>query len=244
MEQGIRINKYLSEAGICSRREADRLVKNGEIKINDAIVDCGTRVYPDDIVYFRGERVTLSERPVVIIYNKPKGIVCSTKEKNNIIDYIGYPQRIYPIGRLDKDSTGLILLSNQGDISDAMLRAANYHEKEYIVKVNKPVSNEFIEGMQRGVPILNTVTRPCKIKVMDERTFSIILTQGLNRQIRRMCEYFDYRVRSLERIRIMDIRLGSLKTGEYIEMTLSEIDKLREELGIDIQKGNSYEKHC
>lgn len=232
VEQKIRINKYLSEAGICSRREADRYIENGEIMINDVVAECGMKVAEGDTVYFKGRPVALSEAPVVLIFNKPKGVVCSTKEKNNIIDYIGYHKRIYPVGRLDKESTGLILLTNQGDISDAMLRASNYHEKEYIVRVNKPITKEFTEGMQRGVPILDTVTRPCKIKVYGEKEFSVILTQGLNRQIRRMCEYFDYRVQSLKRVRIMYIRLGGLKPGEYIEMTLSEIKELKNRLGI------------
>ena len=232
VENEIRINKYLSEAGICSRREADRLIEAGQIMINDIVAECGMKVSENDVVYFNGKRVDLSEEPVVLIYNKPKGVVCSTKERDNIIDYIGYPKRIYPVGRLDKDSTGLILLTNQGDISDAMSRASNYHEKEYLVKVNRPVTKEFIEGMKRGVPILDTVTRPCKIKTYGEKGFSVILTQGLNRQIRRMCEYFDYRVCSLERIRIMNIKLGNLKPGEYIEMSDTEINKLKQNLGI------------
>ena len=232
VENEIRINKYLSEAGICSRREADRLIEAGQIMINDIVAECGMKVSENDVVYFNGKRVDLSEEPVVLIYNKPKGVVCSTKERDNIMDYIGYPKRIYPVGRLDKDSTGLILLTNQGDISDAMSRASNYHEKEYLVKVNRPVTKEFIEGMKRGVPILDTVTRPCKIKTYGEKEFSVILTQGLNRQIRRMCEYFDYRVCSLERIRIMNIKLGNLKPGEYIEMSDTEINKLKQNLGI------------
>ncbi len=232
VDNKIRINKYLSEAGICSRREADRLIEAGRVMINDTVAECGMKVSENDVVYFNKKRVTLSEKPVVLIYNKPKGVVCSTKEKDNIIDYINYPKRIYPVGRLDKDSTGLILLTNQGSISDAMLRASNYHEKEYHVKVNMPITKEFVEGMRRGVPILDTVTRPCKIKVYGEKEFSVILTQGLNRQIRRMCEYFDYRVRSLERVRIMNIKLGDLKPGEYIEMSDSQINDLKRDLGI------------
>ena len=232
VDNKIRINKYLSEAGICSRREADRLIEAGRVMINDTVAECGMKVSENDVVYFNKKRVTLSEKPVVLIYNKPKGVVCSTKEKDNIIDYINYPKRIYPVGRLDKDSTGLILLTNQGSISDAMLRASNYHEKEYHVKVNMPITKEFVEGMRRGVPILDTVTRQCKIKVYGEKEFSVILTQGLNRQIRRMCEYFDYRVRSLERVRIMNIKLGDLKPGEYIEMSDSQINDLKRDLGI------------
>jgi len=232
VSDGIRINKYLSEAGYCSRREADRLIENGYITINDQTVSCGIKVYDGDIVKCKGEIIEHNETPVMLIYNKPTGVVCSTSEKDNIIDYIGYPKRIYPVGRLDKDSEGLILLTNQGDISDAILRAANYHEKEYIVRVNKPLNDEFLAGMQRGVPILETVTRPCKIRKINDKTFSIIITQGLNRQIRRMCEYFDYRVVSLKRIRIMDIKLGNLKTGQYIEMSRKEIAELRRKLGV------------
>lgn len=234
VEKEIRINKFLSEAGVCSRREADRLIETGDIMINDAQAGPGMKVSAGDTVYYKGKPVVLSEEPVVLIYNKPKGVICSTKQKDNIIDYIGYPQRIYPVGRLDKDSTGLILLTNQGDIPDAMLRAANYHEKEYLVTVNRPVDREFIEGMKRGVPILDTVTRPCEIKVHDKREFAIVLTQGLNRQIRRMCEYFDYRVQSLKRIRIMDIELGDLKPGSYIEMPRDEIMDLKKRLGIHV----------
>lgn len=232
MSEGIRINKYLSEAGYCSRREADKLIDNGFVTINDEIVTCGTKVYENDVVKCKGEVIFHNEEPVMLIYNKPTGVVCSTAEKDNIIDYIGYSKRIYPVGRLDKDSEGLILLTNQGDISDAILRAANHHEKEYIVRVNRPVDKEFLDGMQRGVPILDTVTRPCKIRKIDDRKFSIIITQGLNRQIRRMCEYFDYRVVSLKRVRIMDINLGNLKSGQYIEMSRKEIENLRKKLGV------------
>lgn len=232
MSEGIRINKYLSEAGYCSRREADKLIDNGFVTINDEIVTCGTKVYENDVVKCKGEVIFHNEEPVMLIYNKPTGVVCSTAEKDNIIDYIGYSKRIYPVGRLDKDSEGLILLTNQGDISDAILRAANHHEKEYIVRVNRPVDKEFLDGMQRGVPILDTVTRPCKIRKIDDRKFSIIITQGLNRQIRRMCEYFDYRVVSLKRVRIMDINLGNLKSGQYIEMSKNEIENLRKKLGV------------
>ncbi len=233
MENGIRINKYLSEAGVCSRREADRLVEGGKVTINNEPALQGSKVFAGDVVCLNGKEIRREEEPVVLIYNKPLGVVCSTAEKDNIIDYLGYPKRIYPVGRLDKNSEGLILLTNQGDISDAILRAANYHEKEYIVKVNRPLTKEFVEGMQIGVPILDTVTRPCKLTRLGNKEFSIIITQGLNRQIRRMCDYFDYRVLSLKRIRIMDIELGNLKTGEYIEMTQSEINKLREKL-IDV----------
>ena len=232
MSEGIRINKYLSEAGYCSRRQADKLVDSGMVKVNGHTAVQGEKVvYPDEVIV-NGELVTADEKPVVLAYNKPGGIVCSTTERDNIIDHINYPVRIYPVGRLDKNSEGLILLTNQGDIMDAVLRAANYHEKEYIVKVNKDITYDFIKQMEKGVPILDTVTRPCKVHQINDRTFTIIITQGLNRQIRRMCEYFDYRVVSLRRVRIMDIKLGRLKTGEYREFSENEINELRIKLGI------------
>lgn len=227
---GVRINKYLSAAGVCSRREADRVIENGQVTINGSPAECGSKVMPHDVVEFKGKTVSHNETPVLLIYNKPAGVVCSTAEKDNIVDYIGYPKRIYPVGRLDKNSEGLILLTNQGDISDAILRSANNHEKEYIVKVNRNVTSEFLNGMSIGVPILDTVTKPCVVRKINDRTFSIIITQGLNRQIRRMCEYFDYRVVSLKRIRIMDIKLGNLKSGQYIEMGRKEIETLRKRL--------------
>lgn len=223
----VRLNKYLSEAGACSRREADRMVENGRITVNGVTAVMGMKVSENDVICIDEKPIYHKEPPVLLIYNKPLGVVCSTREKDNIIDYIGYHKRIYPIGRLDKNSEGLILLTNQGDISDAVLRAANFHEKEYLVKVNKPINDEFVNGMQQGVPILDTVTRPCTIKVMSPREFTIIITQGLNRQIRRMCEYFDYRVVSLKRIRIMNITLGNLRTGQYREMSLNEIEDFR-----------------
>lgn len=232
MGEGIRLNRYLSQAGYCSRREADRLVDDGIVKINNIVAVQGSKVYDTDVVTVNNCVIEHKEKPVVLIFNKPLGVVCSTKEKDNIIDYIGYPKRIYPVGRLDKNSEGLILLTNQGDIADAILRAANYHEKEYIVRVNKNIEPEFLDGMERGVPILDTVTRPCHIQTLNSRTFSIIITQGLNRQIRRMCQYFDYRVVSLKRIRIMNIKIGDLEVGKYREMTQNEIDNLRKELGI------------
>lgn len=232
MNDGIRINRYLSEAGYCSRREADRLVGAGTVRINDDMAVCGSRVRPGDSVYVNGKLIIHNERPVVLVYNKPVGVVCSTREKDNIVDYIDYPLRIYPVGRLDKNSEGLILLTNQGDIADAILRAANHHEKEYVVRVNKDIDDEFVKGMERGVPILDTVTRPCRIKVVNKRVFHITITQGLNRQIRRMCDYYDYRVLSLKRIRIMYIELDNLKSGEFREMSAEEIDELRERLGL------------
>ena len=230
MTEEIRVNKFLSEAGYCSRREADRLIEDGKVTINGETISCGTRVLPGDLVCVEGITVLNKEKPVVLIYNKPTGVVCSTAEQYNIVDYIDYPVRIYPVGRLDKDSEGLILLTNQGDIMDAILRASNYHEKEYLVRVNKPVTDEFLEKMSSGVPILDTVTRPCKIRKTGTHTFSIIIPQGLNRQIRRMCEYFGYRVVKLKRIIIMDIKLNELKKGQYIEMSEKEINDLRHKL--------------
>ena len=238
MENGIRINKYLSEAGVCSRRQAERLVEQGKILINEKIALQGSKVMNNDIVTLDGEVISTTAKPIVLIYNKPLGVVCSTAEKDNIIDYIGYDKRIYPVGRLDKNSEGLILLTNQGDLSDGILRAANYHEKEYVVRVHKPITDEFLEGMQRGVPILDTVTRPCTIQKRGTREFSIIITQGLNRQIRRMCDYFDYRVISLRRIRIMNLRLGGLKVGQYREMSILEINDLKKELGLKSNGGS------
>lgn len=230
LPEGVRINKYMSEAGFCSRREADRLIESGKVYINGEKAVCGDRVTAQDEVKVDGETIQCHEEPVMLIYNKPTGVVCSTAEKDNIIDYLQYPVRIYPVGRLDKNSEGLILLTNQGDLSDSILRASNYHEKEYEVCVNKPVTDEFVKGMSKGVPILDTVTRPCKVIKTGTRTFRIIITQGLNRQIRRMCEYFGYRVIKLKRVRIMDIELGNLPTGQYIEMSQQQIIELRKQV--------------
>lgn len=243
MDDGIRINKFLSEAGYCSRRQADRYIENGRVSINGKPAVPGSKVTSSDIVCVNGDIIRKDDQPVILAYNKPIGIVCSTKEKYNIIDYIDYPIRIYPVGRLDKNSEGLILLTNQGDITDSILRSSNFHEKEYVVRVNKDINDEFIYGMERGVPILDTVTRPCKIIPKDSRVFHIIITQGLNRQIRRMCEYFDYRVLSLKRIRIMNITLSGLKTGEYRELTPDEINELRKELDLQQNIYVSFHHH-
>jgi 23S rRNA pseudouridine2604 synthase len=224
----VRINKYLSEAGICSRREADRFIEEGKVKINGVVAEIGSKVNKDSSVTFCGKPVKKEEKLVLIAFNKPVGIVCTTdtRESDNIVDYIGYGMRIYPIGRLDKDSEGLILLTNDGNIVNKILRAENKHEKEYLVTVNKEINNEFIKAMSSGVPILDTITNPCTVKQIDKYTFNIILTQGLNRQIRRMCEYLGYKVTSLIRIRIMNIRLGRLKTGAYRNVTEKEIEEL------------------
>ncbi|MEG2512369.1 MAG: pseudouridine synthase [Acetivibrio sp.] len=223
-----RINKYLSDAGVCSRRQADRLLEEGRIFVNGEKAVMGMKVTLNSQIEIDGKLIQKEEKKVLIAYNKPKGIVCTTskEDKDNIVDYIGYDKRIYPIGRLDKESEGLILLTNQGELADKILRGSNYHEKEYIVEVNKKMTKACIKGMQEGVPILETITRPCVLKPMDDYTFRIILTQGLNRQIRRMCEYFGYRVEKLKRVRIMNITLGNLKTGTYRNVTSEEWKEL------------------
>ena len=228
---GVRINKFLSEAGVCSRREADRQVEAGNVLIDGRVAATGDKVCPGQKVYYNGKEVTKEEEMILIAFNKPVGIVCTAekREKNNVIDYINYPKRIYPIGRLDKDSKGLLLLTNNGDIVNKMMRSGNMHEKEYIVTVNKPVSDSFIRGLAGGVPLveLGVTTRKCHVKKLSYRTFKIILTQGYNRQIRRMCEYFGYRVVELQRVRIMNIELGDLKEGGYRDVTEEEYKKLQ-----------------
>jgi len=228
--EGIRLNKYLSEIGHCSRRAADRLIEEGRVQINGVPVIMGQKVTPLDRIEVDGVLVEdLQERNVYIAFNKPIGIVCTTDtrvEKDNIIDYINYPTRIFPIGRLDKPSEGLILLTNDGDIVNKILRARNNHEKEYIVTLNKPVTTEFVEKMANGIPILDTITRKCVVEQIHKNQFRIILTQGLNRQIRRMCEYLDYRVVKLKRIRIMNIELD-VGVGKYRDLTKKEMVELQ-----------------
>lgn len=230
MEQkGIRVNKYLSEAGYCSRRGADKLIEQGRVYVNGAKAELGTRVSEGDKVEVNGEEIKQQEEEFVYLaLNKPVGIVCTTDtrvEKDNIIDFMKYPKRIFPIGRLDKPSEGLILMTNDGDIVNKILRARNHHEKEYIVTVNKPIDKKFIKDMSNGVPILDTVTRKCFVEKIDTFTFRIILTQGLNRQIRRMCEYLGYRVRKLKRIRIMNIKLD-MPIGKWRHLTDTELETL------------------
>jgi 23S rRNA pseudouridine2604 synthase len=224
----IRINKFLSEAGVCSRREADRFIVEGKVKIDGVVAQMGSKVSKSNRVTFCDKPVKKEEKLVLIAFNKPEGIVCTTdhNEPDNIVDYLNYGMRIYPIGRLDKDSEGLILLTNDGDIVNKILRAENKHEKEYVVTVNKEITLEFIKKMSSGVPILDTITNPCKVTMIDKNTFNIVLTQGLNRQIRRMCEFLGYRVVSLRRIRIMNIQLGRLKTGDFRNVTEREIEDL------------------
>lgn len=224
----IRINKFLSEAGVCSRREADRYIEEGKVKIDGVIAQMGSKVAKGQQVTFCDKPVKKEEKLALIAFNKPIGIVCTTdrREPDNIIDFLQYGMRIYPIGRLDKDSEGLILLTNDGNIVNKILRAENRHEKEYIVTVNKEITMDFVHKMSSGVPILDTVTNPSKVKQLDKYSFNIILTQGLNRQIRRMCEALGYRVTHLQRIRIMNIQLGRLKTGHYRNVTEKEIEEL------------------
>lgn len=228
--EAVRINKYLSEAGVCSRRGADKLIKEGRVLINRTLAFLGSVVNEGDEVQVDGIIVRTSSKKILIAFNKPRGIVCTTadpKSKDtNIIEYIGYPERIFPMGRLDKESEGLILLSNDGDMSNKLMKARNNHEKEYEVEVNRPFDDVFLKGMSEGVPILDTVTRKCTLKRTGKTTFNIILTQGLNRQIRRMCEYFGYKVVKLRRIRIMNIKLGNLRLGAYRNVTDKEYAEL------------------
>lgn len=226
---GIRINKYLSEIGYCSRRGADKLLEQGRITINGSVPELGTKVNEDDLVAVDGVVVGKRKKEhVYIALNKPRGIVCTTDqrvEKDNIIDFVGYPERIFPIGRLDKLSEGLILMTSDGDIVNKILRARNNHEKEYIVSVDKAITQKFISKMSNGVPILDTVTKECLVEQIGPKTFRIVLTQGLNRQIRRMCEYLDYRVTRLKRIRIMNITLD-LPLGKWRDLTKDELTEL------------------
>lgn len=226
----IRLNKFLSDAGVCSRREADRLIEAGRIMVNDKLPVMGQKVTSKDIVKVDNKIVSREEEQIIIAFNKPVGVECTTDKENpeNIVDFIGYEKRIYPIGRLDKNSQGLILLTNDGSIVNNILKASNYHEKEYIVTVDKPVSEDFVEKMSKGVKILDQVTRPCIVKRNGKHTFNIVLTQGLNRQIRRMCQTLGYNVQKLKRIRIMDIELGNLPIGQYRNLTDKEIKCLKQ----------------
>ncbi len=228
MEQ-VRINKFLSEAGFCSRRAADKMIEQGRVTINGKVPEMGTKISAEDEVRVDGNLISESrDKPVYIAFNKPAGIVCTTDtgvEKDNIIDYINYPSRIFPIGRLDKPSEGLIFLTNDGDIVNKILRARNNHEKEYLVRVNNPITKDFMSKMGDGIPILDTVTRKCVVEQINTFEFRIILTQGLNRQIRRMCEYLDYRVVKLKRIRIMNVQLD-VPIGKYRNLTKNELKEI------------------
>ncbi|MBQ3169263.1 MAG: 23S rRNA pseudouridine(2604) synthase RluF [Clostridia bacterium] len=230
--KGIRLNKYISDAGHCSRREADRWIEEGRVYIDGRKGSLGDRVLPGMKVTIQGERVKAQSKNVYIVLNKPVGIVCTTdkREPMNVVDFVDHDRRIYPIGRLDKDSEGLLLMTSDGDIVNRILRAAGKHEKEYQVTVDKPITTEFLQKMASGVKILGTTTLPCQIKKTGEKAFTIILTQGLNRQIRRMCETLGYRVKTLKRVRIMNIHLGNLKLGQWRNLTPFEMKELMRRL--------------
>ena len=232
MPESVRINKYLSAAGICYRREAYRQINAGKVTINGWPAQAGDQVSPGDVVMFEEQKVSREEEAVLLVINKPPGIVCTAekKEKDNIVDYVNYPKRIYPIGRLDKNSRGLLLMTNQGDLVNKIMRSGNFHEKEYLVKVNQDITTNFIREMAGGVYLeeLDVITRPCQVEKVGRRTFRIVLTQGMNRQIRRMCEAFRYQVVDLKRVRIMNIRLGNLKEGSYRKVTDQEWRELEE----------------
>ena len=225
---GTRINKYLSEIGYCSRREADRLIDQNKVTINDSFPEKGTKIEDGDIVKVDGVVVNKEVDPVYIALNKPVGITCTTDRNisGNVVDFMGYPERIFHIGRLDKDSEGLLFMTNDGDIVNKILRAGNNHDKEYVVRVDEPITEEFIEGMKNGVPILDTITKPCVVKRIGHKEFKIILTEGMNRQIRKMCDYFGYRVHNLKRIRIMNVDLD-LEVGKWRHLTSKEIRDLK-----------------
>ncbi|MBK7431030.1 MAG: 23S rRNA pseudouridine(2604) synthase RluF [Bacteroidetes bacterium] len=225
-----RLNKFLSELGFCSRREADRMIEQGRVLVNGAIPELGTKVTTDDIITVDGKPLNAKPKLVYLAFNKPVGITCTTDTniKDNIVDYIQYPSRIFPIGRLDKPSEGLIFLTNDGDIVNKILRAGNNHEKEYVVTVDRPISADFIRLMSEGIPILDTVTKKCFVKMESKFVFRIILTQGLNRQIRRMCEALNYEVTKLKRVRIMNVSLDGIKTGEWRYLTTEEMNTINE----------------
>lgn len=226
---GDRLNKYIAASGCCSRREADRLIMQGQVTIDEIVATLGTRVMPGQIVRIDGEPILPDDDHVYIALNKPVGITCTSDQRrsDNIVDFVGHEKRVFPIGRLDRDSEGLIFLTDDGSIVNKILRAGNQHEKEYLVTVDRPVTDDFLAGMAGGVPILNTVTRPCKVKGEGPKSFRIVLTQGLNRQIRRMCEYFGYEVTRLVRIRIMNVALGKLKPGQWRYLTFKEVAEIR-----------------
>lgn len=230
--EGIRLNKYIASSGLCSRRKADTLIENGKVTVNGEVAVQGTRVNEDDVVLVNGRKITPDDDMIYIAFNKPLGVTCTTdkRDPSNIIDYIGYSERIFPVGRLDKNSSGLILLTNDGSIVNKLLRAENGHEKEYLVTVNHPYDKDFVRSMEKGVPVLGQLTLPCKLKPCSEKSFKIILHQGLNRQIRRMCEYLGYKVTRLKRIRFMNIELGDLETGKWRYLTAAEKKELLKDI--------------
>ncbi len=230
-DSGTRINKYLSEIGVCSRREADRLIEQGRVTVNGQKPEMGTKISAGSEIRIDGKVVkSPNQKHVYLAFNKPIGIVCTTdtkREKDNIVDYINYPQRIFPIGRLDKPSEGLIFMTSDGDIVNKILRAGNNHEKEYIVTVDRPITRDFLKKMSSGVPVLDQITKRCKVEQVSKYVFKIVLVQGLNRQIRRMCEYLGYTVQKLKRVRIMHINLD-VPVGQYRKLTKSEMNKMFE----------------
>ena len=238
----MRLNKFLASIGVCSRREADKAIEAGRVMINGQVVELGATVGDEDLVSFDGRYIGMGKdvekiKPIIIAFNKPEGLVCTPSDNDgsmNVVDYIGMKERIYPVGRLDKDSSGLLLLTNQGSLTNSLLRAANYHEKEYIVKVNKDIDDAFINKMANGIYLyeLKTKTRKCKVKKLNKNTFSIVLTQGLNRQIRRMCLACGMKVQKLNRVRIVNIKLDGLAIGDYRNLSDEEVKKLYKELGI------------
>ncbi len=228
--QLVRLNKYISEAGLCSRREADRLIEAGRVQVDGKTAVSGQKISDNQEILVDGKSISKEEEMVLLAVNKPRGVVCTTDKRwgdQTVEELIHYPKRVFYMGRLDKDSEGLLLMTNNGEILNKMMRAGNYHEKEYLVRVNRPVTEAFLNGMAKGgIPVQEQQTRPCKVEKTGERTFRIILTQGLNRQIRRMCEYFGYQVVKLKRIRIMNIMLGDLPTGSYRELSREEQEEL------------------
>ncbi|WP_417800707.1 23S rRNA pseudouridine(2604) synthase RluF [Tenacibaculum sp.] len=227
-DTSINLNKFISSTGICSRREAERFITEGRVTINGKPTQLGNRVHEGDVVKIDGKPLKAKPKTLYIVLNKPVGIVCTTdsKERKNIVKFVGHSQRLFPIGRLDKPSEGLIFLTNDGDIVNKILRAGNNHEKEYIVTVNKPMNERFMQRMSNGIPILGTVTKKCKVERVNDTVFKITLVQGLNRQIRRMCEYLGYEVKKLKRTRIMNVTLGTLKVGEWRELSSKEMEEL------------------
>lgn len=223
-EELLRINKLLSDAGVCSRREADRWIADGRVTVEGQPVGMGMRVSRQADIRVDGRQIRREEQKVLLMLNKPRGIICTARrgERNSVVRFVKYPIRVYPVGRLDKDSEGLLLLTNQGDLVNKIMRSGNFHEKEYEVTVDREVTAGFLKGMKAGVPILDTITRPCRVTMLGPHTFRIILTQGLNRQVRRMCAYFGYEVKRLKRVRIMNLSLGDLPVGEYREVTEEE----------------------
>jgi 23S rRNA pseudouridine2604 synthase len=223
-----RLNKFIADSGFCSRREADRLIEEGRVTVDGRKAEMGERISPEQDVCVDGTSVTREEETILLVFNKPAGLVCTTSddEDDNVVKFINYPKRIYPIGRLDKYSEGLLLLTNRGDLVNGIMRSRYNHEKEYVVTVDRPVTEKFLNDMAAGVPILGTTTKQCKTKKLARNKFDMIITQGMNRQIKRMCEYFDYRVMSLRRIRIMNIVLGDLRSGEYRKASEKEIEEI------------------